>query len=89
MNKYEIDNKFKYAEPENVVEALEEYLIAATKGDVDAQYKLAICYEFGWGTDIDIDKAIEWYKRAAEDNNECGFNDEDILEASEALKRLC
>ena len=37
----------------------------AEKGNVQAQYKLGSMYEFGIGTEKDLDAASEWYKQAA------------------------
>ncbi len=47
------------------------YKKAAIKGHVDAQIKLAFCYEEGRGVPQIKDEALKWYKRAASegDNN--------------------
>jgi TPR repeat protein len=42
-------------------------------------YKLGFCYENGLGTEANLDRAIELYKKAADNN---------LTEAKEALKRL-
>jgi TPR repeat protein len=47
-------------------EAAKWYLKAAEQGHADAQYKLAGCYENGWGVDEDGEAAAEWYMKAAE-----------------------
>ncbi|MFO8024543.1 hypothetical protein [Thiohalophilus sp.] len=40
--------------------------ILAKRGDADAQYYVANAYEEGRGTQVDINKALEWYRKAAE-----------------------
>ena len=47
-------------------EDLERLMRDAELGDADAQHNLAYCYEYGDGVVQDIDKAIYWYKKAAE-----------------------
>ena len=47
-------------------EDLEQLMRDAELGDADAQHNLAYCYEYGDGVVQDIDKAIYWYKKAAE-----------------------
>ena len=42
-------------------------------------YKLGFCYENGLGTEANLDKAVELYKKAADNKSE---------EARKALKRL-
>ncbi len=42
---------------------------AAKDSDPDAENALAYCYQFGAGTSVDVQKAIEWYKRAAAHGN--------------------
>lgn len=38
----------------------------AEKGDTNAQFKLGIIYNNGWGVPADIAEAAEWYRKAAE-----------------------
>ena len=45
-----------------------ELLTSAQAGDSDAQYSLALAYQEGHGTAMDIDQAIVWYKKAAAGN---------------------
>ena len=42
-----------------------EYRKAAEKGDVEAQFKLGLCYERGEGIGKNLNKAVEWYQKAA------------------------
>lgn len=37
----------------------------AEQGDPSAQDVLAYMYENGWGTDLDYDEAVYWYRKAA------------------------
>ena len=45
--------------------AFKWYTRAADQGDTDAQYRMGMCYEEGWGVDRDSAKAVVWYERAA------------------------
>jgi len=46
--------------------AFEEWLPYAEQGDADAQYNLALVYDFGYD---DSNKAFEWYKKSANQGN--------------------
>jgi len=46
----------------------------ARNGNAPAQYKLATMYESGRGIGKDINKAIEWYTRSAEQDNKAAIN---------------
>ena len=49
-----------------MAEAARGYRLAAEQGDVDAQCRLGICYEFGGeGVEQDKEKAKAWYAKAA------------------------
>ena len=52
---------------------------AANRGDSIAQYNLAYMYENGEGIEKDIDQAIYWYKKAAEQGDK---------EAQKELKKI-
>ena len=39
--------------------------ISAENGDIIAQYRVAHCYEFGFGTSQDIEAAVKWYLKVA------------------------
>lgn len=44
--------------------------VAATKhGHVEASYRAALCYEFGWGCRVDAAKAVQFYRQAASKNH--------------------
>ena len=45
---------------------IERYITEANQGNIDAQYRLAYCYEIGNGVNKDISVSIYWYKKAAE-----------------------
>lgn len=53
------DSKTKY-------HSIEELTQASEKGDAQAQYLLGMCYEFGWGVDVDKNMAEELYRHSAE-----------------------
>ena len=48
---------------------INQIMEAARNGDINAQYKLGNCYEYGIGASIDKRKAAEWYTKAAEKGN--------------------
>ena len=50
--------------------AVSWYQKAAMKGHIDAQLKLASCYEEGRGVHQNKDEAIKWYKKAASEGDE-------------------
>jgi len=51
---------------QNYVEALKWYIEAARFGHIDAQFKVGVFYENGWGTSRDVSEAAKWYQMAAE-----------------------
>ncbi|KAG9289248.1 hypothetical protein G9A89_007493, partial [Geosiphon pyriformis] len=53
----------------NEEKAFELYSKAAEAGDLDAQYALALCYEYGLGTTKNVEKAFGLYSKAAEAGN--------------------
>jgi len=50
----------------NMAEAVKWYRKAADQDDLDAQYKLGVCYENGKGVSPDCKEAVKWYRKAAE-----------------------
>jgi len=58
----------------NPQKALKHYKIAAEKGHVKAQVKLAFMYYKGDGTDQDIKLAVYWWEKAAEKNSPWALN---------------
>lgn len=42
------------------------YTEAAEMGYAPAQTSLGTCYRTGWGVEKDMEKAFDWYKKAAE-----------------------
>lgn len=55
--------------------ALKYYIMGGKLNHSECCYRCGICYEYGKGTDKDIDEAIEWYKRGSEycGNHNCMF----------------
>ena len=51
--------------PRDDVEAAEWYEKAAVQNLSEAQYRLAVFYENGWGVTQDATLAAKWYERAA------------------------
>lgn len=62
--------------------AAEWYRKAADQGDSDAQYKLGVFYENGYGVTQDKEQAMQWYKKAAEQGNESAKNAIDGMQGS-------
>ena len=57
----------------------------AQKGRADAQYYLASMYDQGYGIKKDHEKAMEWYKKAAEQGNEGSIKYLDKIKEEERL----
>lgn len=53
-------------------DAIQWYLHAAELDFVDAQVNLGVCYELGKGTVLNINEAIKWYKKAADQDDKDG-----------------
>jgi tetratricopeptide (TPR) repeat protein len=51
----------------------EQYLAAAEQGNAEAQFNLGLCYENGWGIGKDIEKAMEWYTKSAQQGYVAGY----------------
>lgn len=62
----ELYNKAHELERENPSEAFKLYTVASTMGQTSATYRLALCFEFGNGTEKNRHGAFIWYKKAAE-----------------------
>ena len=52
----------------------------AREGNAEAMYYLGMMYYEGWGVDKDLDKAVEWWKKADRRGN---------LDAKYMLQTLC
>ena len=61
-------------------EALPLFEKLAREGDAEAMYYLGIMYYEGWGVDKDLDKAVEWWKKA---------NRRGSLDAKYMLQTIC
>ena len=44
-------------------------LLPTEQGNAEAQLKLGDCYYYGYGAPIDMEKAVDWYIKAAEQGN--------------------
>ena len=53
----------------NCEKALEHYIISAEKGHVRAMYNAANMLEYGDGVEKNWNKALFWYRKAAESND--------------------
>ena len=51
--------------PQDFEKAVEYARMAAEAGNVDAQFRLAICYDFGKGVALSHEEAARWYLKAA------------------------
>ncbi|KAJ5097781.1 hypothetical protein N7456_008502 [Penicillium angulare] len=45
------------------------FVAASKHGHVEACYRAALCYEFGWGTRADGGRAVQFYRQAASKNH--------------------
>ena len=45
------------------------FVAASKHGHAEAGYRAALCYEFGWGTRKDIQKAVQFYRQSASKNH--------------------
>lgn len=66
---YELVNCFygnKYSIYKDDLNAFRLNTLFANKDEAYFQYKLALCYEFGQGTEKDINKAMWWYFKSAD-----------------------
>lgn len=64
--------------------AFELFEAAATKGNAVAQHNISLCYYNGWGTSINIDKAIFWCEKAASKGHQDAIKNLDILKVIRA-----
>ncbi|KAJ5157756.1 uncharacterized protein N7482_008856 [Penicillium canariense] len=49
--------------------AFPNFLAASKHGHVEASYRTALCYEFGWGVRVDGGRAVQFYRQAAAKNH--------------------
>lgn len=45
------------------------FVSAAKHGHAEAGYRAALCYEFGWGSKMDVAKAVQFYRQTAAKNH--------------------
>lgn len=57
---------FLCGEPEK---AFASYLLSAQNGNIEAQYRTGVCFQNGLGVFSNANKAVYWYKKAAESCN--------------------
>ena len=55
--------------PKNTEFTLEELIILAENGQKDLQYAVGHYYEYGIHTEVNYEKAAEWYEKAAAKNH--------------------
>ncbi len=70
----------EHFENDRYEEALPLFEKLAREGNAEAMYYLGMMYYEGWGVDKDLDKAIEWWKRA---------NRRGSLDAKYMLQTIC
>lgn len=59
FNKGKVDNE----------KAFPLFVSASKHGHAEAGYRAALCYEFGWGCRVDVQKASQFYRHAASKNH--------------------
>lgn len=62
-----------------MTETFESLKKCAEQGDAEALYQIGNCYQNGEGVEPDIEKAIEWWQKAAEQGHK---------KASELIQKL-
>ena len=63
------ERAMRYYREKDFEEALPLLQRAAEFGHSEAQYRLGTCYDYGYGTAVDAEKASYWYLQAAEQDN--------------------
>ena len=65
---YLLGDRHRYGRgvPQDCVEAVKWYRLAAEQGDACAQYRLGSMYDYGDGVAEDRAEAVRWYRLAAE-----------------------
>lgn len=58
---------------------VEEYIKRAERGEAEAQFYLGLFYEKGYGVGKNLELAVDWYRKSAEQGNKL---------AVAALKRI-
>ncbi|MBN2298214.1 MAG: sel1 repeat family protein [Deltaproteobacteria bacterium] len=80
----QVDSDREEITPEHV----ENYTFKAGQGDVDAQYNLAIMYYHGEGVARNLEEALFWFHKAAEqDDSEAQYNLGFMYGRGEGVKR--
>ncbi len=54
------------------IDRLKELLLAAERGDAEAQFELGLMYDEGYGVSRDNQEAAKWYSKAAEQGDDSG-----------------
>lgn len=54
---------------EDYATAFQLFVAASKHGHAESSYRAALCYEFGWGTRLDTQKAYQFYRQAATKNH--------------------
>ena len=74
--------------------AVEKWTQAAEQGNADAQYMLGDCYYSGVGVGKNVHKAVEWFEKAAAQEDDDALDtlyvlaEQGVKDAKEALTRL-
>ncbi len=53
--------------PEDKPKAVQYYYQAAAEGDCDAMFNLACCFDHGVGCERNVEEAVSWYRKTADD----------------------
>lgn len=65
----DFENGMKAFAAKDYKTAMTQFESAAERGHDEAQYYIGLCYAKGFGVKKDMDKAFEWYNKAAEQGN--------------------
>ena len=76
-----------YYKANNYDKAIEWFTYAANRGDADSNYHLGLCYEEGKGVEMDKNKALDYYEKAAGSNKKAAQRAEVLRNASKSSGR--
>ena len=59
---------------EQVTAHIDTVRIKAEEGNADYQYLYGASFEYGWGVEEDVQQAMKWYKKAADQKQKVAYN---------------
>lgn len=65
LAQYTLGYYYHDKEPKKRKDAFDWFLLAAKQGHIEAEYYVGLYYHFGYGVTKNLEKAIDWYEKAA------------------------